>query len=110
MNAHKQFEVTLRFRGNRPAWVSSLVNGETGTVEGAMFKWLDGPYACSPEQHYTEDYGDTFRTMTSHIGTDWGAPMLKLIGDVETDPEKIEALKDLWITYQKDRGWDVFCP
>lgn len=110
MNAHKQLEATLRFRHNRPAWVSLLVSDETGKVDGAMLKWLNGPYACSPEQHYTDDYGDKFRRMTSHIGADWGAPMLKVIGDFETDPEKIEALKDLWITYQKDRGWDVFCP
>jgi len=107
MKAHKQDEVTLRFR-NQPAWVSSLANDATGAIDGAMFKWLDGSYACSPDQHYTDDYGDTFLKMTSRLGTDWG--MVKLKGEVETDLEKVETLKDLWITYQRDRGWPVFCP
>jgi hypothetical protein len=107
MNAHKQDEVTLRFR-NRTAWVSSLAADASGAIEGAMFKWLDGPHACSPEQHYTDDYGDTFHRLTSQIGTD--GCIVKLKGDMETHPEKVRALKDLWITYQTDRGWPVFCP
>jgi hypothetical protein len=107
MQAHKRDEVTLRFE-NRPAWVSSLTDDATATVNGAMLKWLDGPYACSPEQHYTDDYGDTFVKMTSYLGPDWG--MVKVMGEVETDPEKVERLKNLWMAYQRDRGWPVFCP
>jgi hypothetical protein len=107
MKAHNEDEVRLRFR-DRPAWVSSLADDETGAIDGAVFKWLDGPHACSPEQHYTDDYGYSFVEMTSYIGEDFG--MVKQRGPVVTDPEKVETLKDLWITYQRDRGWPVFCP
>lgn len=107
MKARKEEAATLRFR-NRPAWVVSITNDTTGAVDGARFTWLDGPYACSPDQHYTNDYGDTFRKMTGYLLTD--GTMLSQQGDVETSREKIEALKDLWVAYQLDRGWPVFCP
>ena len=73
-----------------------------------MFVSLDGPHACSPDQHYTDDCGDTFFKIISYIGDD--GIILKEKHEVVTHPEKVEMLKDLWITYQMELGGPVFCP
>jgi hypothetical protein len=34
--------------------------------------------------------------------------MLKGLGDLETDPEKVDVLTHLWIRYQQELGGPVF--
>ena len=94
--AHKEEERVLRL-DRRPAWVSLLIDDATGRQIGIRFKWLDGPWACSPDEHFTED-GRSFRRVSSSLEIS-DLAMEKEIGEIETDPKKLDCLAGLQLAY-----------
>lgn len=104
--AHNEAERTLRDE-NRPAWGCFFVEDATGDCMGVRIIWLDGPWACSPDEHFTDDGGYTYKRMSSSLlPPDW--TMDKRVGEVETDPEKLSSLQRLIVAYQESLGGPVF--
>lgn len=91
----------LKFR-NQPAWVSTMVNAVNGETVGHSFTWLDGQWACTPDCHFSNDRGYSFRKTESYWLKD--GTLLKELGALETDPKKIEALQELWKAYHQLAG------
>lgn len=103
--AHKEAERTLRL-DKRPAWACFFVEDATGRRIGVRFTWLDGPWACSPDEHFTED-GRTYRRVSSTLRLP-GLMMEKEIGEPETSDEKLASLERLMGAYQDSLGFPVF--
>ncbi len=103
--AHKEQERTLRL-DNRPAWGCYFVENATGQRMGVRFTWLDGPWACSPDEHFTED-GHTYKRVSSSLSLP-GLTMEKQIGEIETNTEKLASLARLMTAYQDFLGGPAF--
>jgi hypothetical protein len=100
----KEKERRLRL-GRQPAWACLFVDGATGQTMGARFIWPDGPLACSPDEHYTED-GRTFRRVSNVISPI--GEMVKQMGEIEGNPEKLASLARLMAAYEESLGVPVF--
>jgi len=104
--AHKEEERTFCHE-NRPAWGCFFVEDATADCMGIRLTWLDGPYACSPDEHFTDNGGCTFKRVSSSLlPPDW--TMDKQIGEIETDPDKLSTLEKLMVAYQESLGGPVF--
>ncbi len=104
--AHKEQERTLRL-DNRPARACYIVENATGQRMGVRFIWLDGPWACSPDVHFTDDGGRTYKRVSSSLLP----PDFKMdqqIGEIETDPEKLSSLQRLMLAYKESLDEPVF--
>src|SRR5260370_23599523 len=98
-SVHKECEKRLVL-DNRPAWACFFVEDATGRWMGVRLKWLDGPWACTPDEHFTEDGGHTYKRVSSSLS--WsGWNMQKEIGLVETDAEKLASLNRLMAAYKE---------
>jgi hypothetical protein len=98
--AHKANERILQLE-NRPAWVSRLHRNDDGSEMGLLLKRLDGPWACSPSEYITADGGHSFYRMSSYIERHFDNPIVKEVGELESDREKVAALRELCIAYEE---------
>lgn len=97
--AHKEAERTIRL-DNRPAWGCYLTENATGRRLGVRFTWLNGPWACSPDKHFTDDGGNTYKRVSSFLQPpDWIVD--QQIAEIETDPEKLSSLRRLMASYRE---------
>lgn len=91
--ARKEAERALEL-DKRPAWACRLVESSTGRQLGIMFKWLDGPWTGSPDDHFTDDGGRNYKRVSGSI-----FPPDLHFGEIETDPQKLTSLRRLMIAY-----------
>ena|ERR1700733_564774 len=103
--AHKTQERKLRLE-NRPVWVCCFVENSTGLFIGVRFKWLDGPWALSTDEHFTED-GQTYKRLTTSFCLA-GLAIEKEICEIETNPEKLASLAKLKAAYEESLGHAAF--
>lgn len=100
--AHKEQERRFQY-GKQSAWGCLLVNESTGEVIGCRLTWFDERSVCQHDKHFTDDGGLTFRRVHSNLAPPhW--TMENQIGDIETDPEKLEALPHVLDGYRKALG------
>ena len=86
-------------------WVSYLDANENGPY-GVRLMWMEDQYSCSPLQHITDDGGQTYKKYESFMLLGSGALDMR-IGEVETDPEKLNRLQKILVEYQKKLGEEV---
>lgn len=86
--------------------VSYLDENENGPF-GVMFQWMEHKHSVSPLEHITDDGGHSYKQVDNYIMLD-RVGIDKRTAQLETDPEKLNRLQNIWIAYQQKLGETVF--
>jgi hypothetical protein len=87
-------------------WVTYLDENDNGPY-GLRIQWLEHKYSCSPLDHITDDGGYTFQKYDSFLAVQDGGIEMRVTAP-ETDPEKLDRLGKIFVTYQQLLGETVF--
>jgi len=97
----------LRFSVNGRQFLVSYLDQDGDGPFGVRFTWLRHANACTWVQHITEDGGYTYLQVRSYLMPDGLDPECRALAP-ESDSEKLDALQEGWIEYQKVLGETVF--
>jgi hypothetical protein len=100
--AHKQHERFPVKAGEHLSRVYRLVDEATGEFIGDVVQPVHGPTIVAiVHSSVTTDRGETFRRITTYLG-ERGA--LETIGEIESDPERIEVLRSALTQWMTELG------
>jgi hypothetical protein len=101
IRVRKDFERTIP-RSTLPNRVFAVFETQNDRALGIYLDWFPHEHASSPIPYFTSDNGETFRHVSSFLTVADDGGMDMQIGEEETKPETVTALRELLDAWRKD--------